>query len=209
MKTLNYLLCIMCIYLFIGCAGDTPNPITPTSDDSIFVEVNSDSLRFAAIIDVLKYKDSIAALKRKAGNANVRRGSANITLNDLETLVFDVQLNINPRNKNWLVFQNGTYMLFKDPLGKDILLPAALKRLDALSQTSETLGNINVQKSTLAKGWIVSFGSSGVYNYVGPRQVKRRKPSDRKIAEIGNANLRADIKTKKLVHFNSPDTKTH
>ncbi len=53
-------------------------------------------------------------------------------LPDYAPLIFSVQLGIHPLQKNWVLYQNGSYMLFQDALGEEVLTEAANKRMLAL-----------------------------------------------------------------------------
>ena len=109
-------------------------------------------------------------------------------LPDFAPLIFSVQLGIHPLQKNWVLYQNGSYMLFKDALGEDILTEAANKRMVALVTPRGT----KVTKSAMAKGWIVSLGVSGVYNYVAYKQIDKGIPEDQEIIDQAISNFTKD-----------------
>lgn len=119
-------------------------------------------------------------------------------LPDFAPLIFSVQLGIHPSQKNWVLYKNGSYMLFKDPLGEDILTEAANKRLKALTSPS----GITVKKSAMAKGWVVQFGSSGIYNYVTTKQMEAGVPEQQMIINQAKRNLAADQKATKVIKVN-------
>ena len=121
---------------------------------------------------------------------------------DKEPLIFSVQLGISPQRPNWILFENGSYMLFKDALGKDVLIPAAKKRLSDFAKNLTTQTGISAQKANLAKGWIVNFGSSGIYNYVEESQIEEEFPTAAYIITLAQQNIIADNLSKKVIHFN-------
>jgi hypothetical protein len=100
--------------------------------------------------------------------------------------------------KNWVLYQNGSYMLFKDALGEDILTEAANKRMVALVSPRGT----QVTKSAMAKGWIVSLGASGVYNYVAYKQIDKGIPEDQEIIDQAISNFTKDRMALEVIKVN-------
>ena len=121
-----------------------------------------------------------------------------VELPDYAPLIFSVQLGIHPLQKNWVLYQNGTYMFFKDALGEEILTEAAHKRITALESPVGT----SVIKSVMAKGWIVSFGNSGMYHYVAHHQIDAGIPGDQEIIKQATSNFTKDRKALKVIKVN-------
>lgn len=124
-----------------------------------------------------------------------------VELPDDAPLIFSVQLGIHPLQKNWVLYKNGSYMLFKDAKGKDVLTEAANKRMDALAVPKGT----RIKKSAMAKGWIVTFGNTGVYNYVAYKQIDAGIPGDPEIYEQARINLAKDKKEKEVIKVNQDE----
>lgn len=119
-------------------------------------------------------------------------------LPDYAPLIFSVQLGIHPLQKNWVLYKNGTYMLFKDALGEEVLTEAAHKRMAQIKNPKAT----SIKKSAMAKGWIVSFGTTGIYNYVAYKQIEAGIPGDQEIMQQAIANLLKDRKKLKAIKVN-------
>lgn len=119
-------------------------------------------------------------------------------LPDYAPLIFSVQLGIHPMQKNWVLYQNGTYMLFKNALGEEVLTEAANKRMVALVSPRGT----KVTKSAMAKGWIVSLGTSGVYNYVAYKQIDKGIPEDQEIIDQAISNFTKDRMALEVIKVN-------
>jgi hypothetical protein len=119
-------------------------------------------------------------------------------LPDYAPLIFSVQLGIHPLQKNWVLYQNGSYMLFKDALGEEVLTEAANKRMLALVSPRGT----KVTKSAMAKGWIVSLGASGVYNYVTFKQIDKGIYEDQEIIDQAISNFIKDQEALEVIKVN-------
>lgn len=119
-------------------------------------------------------------------------------LPDYAPLIFSVQLGIHPMQKNWVLYQNGSYLLFQDALGEEVLTEAANKRMAALVSPRGT----KVTKSAMAKGWIVSLGASGVYNYVAYKQIDKGIPEDQEIIDQAISNFIKDQEALEVIKVN-------
>lgn len=123
------------------------------------------------------------------------------TTPNYKPLIFNVKLNISPTRPNWVLFENGTYMLFKNPLGAAVLVPEAEKRLNDLIKKFPSTSQMIVAKSNLAKGWTVTLGTSGIYNYVAPEELANQ-PTDQQIKEKAATNVKRDQRLKNSIHVN-------
>ena len=119
-------------------------------------------------------------------------------LPDFAPLIFSVQLGIHPKQQNWVLYQYGTYMLYKNPLSEAELIKRSNNRLKAALVTPQT----TVKKSTLAKGWIVSFGNTGIYNYVTKKQMGEGIKTNSQIIAQAEQNIILDQQHLKMIKIN-------
>lgn len=112
---------------------------------------------------------------------------------DYSSLIFSVQLGISRQRPDWVLFENGTYILFQKK-GSDVEMTANAKDILRKMVNDRSTKNINgtVQKSQMAKGWIVTFGTSGIYNYVDHRTLPEGIQSKTTILEKARLNLAMD-----------------
>ena len=118
---------------------------------------------------------------------------------DYSSLIFSVQLGISKQRPNWVLFENGTYTLFKER-GSETQMTANAKDLlrEAIDQ-NKIKGKGTVKKSQFAKGWIVTFGTSGVYNYVDHKTLPEGINSKTAILERARLNIAMDYNNLKIV----------
>ena len=117
---------------------------------------------------------------------------------DFTALVFNVKLGVSALRPNWVLYQNGCYMLFKDPLDDATLSKAANDRILVLDSSVA----LSVKKSNLAKGWVVTFGNSGIYCYVSPDDLAEGIPTNQAIENQARNNIKQDQKALRIIHIN-------
>ena len=115
-----------------------------------------------------------------------------------KNLIFNTKLGVSPKRPNWVLFSNGTYIIFPTGTSKEDMHKSALGFLQRF--TSETA---SVRKSPLTKGWIAST-PKGVYNYVALNQASSRLATDQELATIGLQNIKKDKADPIIVHINTP-----
>ncbi len=116
---------------------------------------------------------------------------------DYKSLIFNVQLGINPGKKNWVLFKNGTYLVFPNNTAEKDAVRAAKKILSSYDGNS-----VFVEKSNFAKGWIAST-PTGIYNYIERGAFGKRAPKSSRIEKKGVKNIAADKKELEIVHVNN------
>jgi len=175
-----------------------PEPI----EEAIIIEVDS-----TAILDSIARIDSIALakkLKQQQAQAKkkktTKKTTAKIVSKDksaYKSLIFNVQLGINPKRKNWVLFQNGTYVVFPDGYTREQMKNAAIKLIKGFNSNG-----LSVQKSNFAKGWIVST-PTGIYNYVSSNQVRKGVTDFKLVSARGKKNILKDKSESNVVHINT------
>jgi len=114
-----------------------------------------------------------------------------------KSLIFNVQLGINPSRKNWVLFKNGTYVIFPDGYTKEQMKNAAVKLVKSFNKNTLT-----IQKSNFAKGWIAST-NVGIYNFIGEHQIKKGGNVNEKALIKGRNNILKDKSDALVVHINT------
>lgn len=118
---------------------------------------------------------------------------------DYKSLIFNVQLGINPGKDNWVLFKNGTYLIFPNNTAEKDAIRAAKKLL-----TKADASTVFINKSNFAKGWIAST-PTGIYNYIDRDEFGRRAPKPSRIERKGIKNIEADQKELEIIHINRPE----
>ncbi|WP_299767594.1 hypothetical protein [uncultured Dokdonia sp.] len=117
---------------------------------------------------------------------------------DYKSLIFNVQLGVNPDRKNWVLFKNGTYMVFPNNTAEKDARRAAKKLLSNYKG-----GAVTITKSSFAKGWIAST-NTGIYNYIDRNVFGKGIPKQENILKKGKNNLAIDAKELEIIYINRP-----
>ncbi len=202
-KFLTYFL--LCL-LVIGCKKDIPEAKTLPTPEIVVVKIDSTAIldsiarvdsiaRLDSITKVIERNKAVAAKKK----ASIKRAPKIVSKDEsaYKSLIFNVQLGINPKRKNWVLFQNGTYIVFPDGYTKDQMKNAAIKLVKSFNNNA-----LNVQKSNFAKGWIVST-SGGIYNYVSKSQIRKVVTDFKEVSARGEKNIIKDKLEAVVVHINT------
>lgn len=192
MKKAFLFLSICC--MVISCKKDKPEPPTPP------VAIEAPEPPPAPVVDTIPEPPAPEVIKvaPKPVVKKKKKKIANKKPEDYKALTFNVQLGINPDRKNWVLFKNGTYMIFPNNTAEKDAIRAAKKLMSNYKG-----GSITIQKSSFAKGWIASTGT-GIYNYIDRAAFGRGIPKEANILKKGKNNLTADTKGLEIVYINGP-----
>ena len=115
---------------------------------------------------------------------------------DYTNLKFNVAIGISPSKPDWVLYKNGTYIIFPSGYTDAQMTTAAADLLDYFNNQLST-----VNKSQFAKGWIGST-SKGIYNFVSQESLGLGIHSDNTLINAAISNIQADKLEKKIVHIN-------
>lgn len=115
---------------------------------------------------------------------------------DYTSLRFNVDVGISRSKPDWVLFKNGTYIIFPSGYTDEQMTTAAKNLLDSYNSQS-----ISVNKSNFAKGWIGST-TNGIYTFVSQEALGLGIHSDQTLVNAAVSNIVADKKEKKVVHIN-------
>ena len=147
---------LLLCFLIISCKGDiqeTKEVLPPLQPEELIVpKVDSVAIRDSiARIDSIARRDSLAQIKNleKASKARkkVKKEVPKIvdkSESPYKSLIFNVELGINPSRKNWVLFKNGTYVIFPDGYTREQMKNAAIKLVRSYDRQIPS-----VQKSNL------------------------------------------------------------
>lgn len=119
-------------------------------------------------------------------------------------LLENVQLAINPAFQDWVLFENGTYIIFdKADTIKDIR-EEAIKLMKEYGPVyaGGTAGDFGVTHLDKTEGWVVSGHCYGMYTYVNPAEIEADTPNDAAIGLLGRSKRDKDGKNPVIVHVN-------
>ena len=117
-------------------------------------------------------------------------------------LIKHVTLSINPKFQDWILFKNGTYIIFENANAIDNLEDKAIRLIQKFGPVS--IGNssedFDVTDLNKTEGWIVSGHGYGIYTYVSPEEIKSK--SINQIGLFGRNKRDLDGRNPIVIHIN-------
>lgn len=123
----------------------------------------------------------------------------------LETeLINHVRLSINPKFQDWVLFKNGTYIIFDNPDTIPVLEKEALNLMAAFGPVciGTQSADFDVTDLNKTEGWIVSGHGYGMYTYVSPSEIKSNITDIAAIGLLGRAKRDLDAENPIIIHIN-------
>lgn len=120
------------------------------------------------------------------------------------TLLENVKLAINPKFEDWVLFENGTYIIFDniDPLSDVEAEAIKLMKDFGPFYAGSPAGDFSVTHLNKTEGWVVSGHCYGMYTYVNPKELDTKNPSDVEIGIWGRSKRQRDGDNPIIVHIN-------
>jgi len=120
------------------------------------------------------------------------------------SLLEHVQLAINPNFENWVLFENGTYIIFDDLNGISDVQQEAIRLMKEYGPVSlgGPSGDFGVTHLNKTEGWVVSGHGYGMYTYVHPSELNQSAPDDSAIGLFGRSKRARDANDLKFIHVN-------
>lgn len=119
-------------------------------------------------------------------------------------LLSHVKLAINPKFEDWVLFKNGTYIIFDNADTILNLEDEAQKLMKEFGPVyiGSPAGDFSVTHLNQTEGWVVSGHGYGMYTYVNPKEIKSVKPEDAEIGLFGRGKRELDGKNPVVIHIN-------
>lgn len=127
----------------------------------------------------------------------------NIQMNKNE-LINHIKLAINPKFQDWVVFKNGTYIIFDEADRIKDVNSEALKQMKEFGPVyaGGPAGDFGITTLNQTDGWIVSGHGYGMYTYVNPSELSIKNPSDSEIGLFGRNKRDLDGKNPEIIFVN-------
>ncbi|WP_431609928.1 hypothetical protein [Chryseobacterium sp. 'Rf worker isolate 10'] len=122
-------------------------------------------------------------------------------------MIEHVKLAINPKFQDWVLFENGTYIIFDDISTIEDVKEEAIKLMKEFGPVSAggPAGDFSVIHLNLTDGWLVSGHGYGMYTYVHPSELDSESPNDLEIGLYGRSKRDSDGQSTEIIHINSSE----
>ncbi|MCH2034192.1 MAG: hypothetical protein MK202_11845 [Tenacibaculum sp.] len=140
------------------------------------------------------------------GNLNQKKQEVSSdNANNTNSLLENVKLAINPKFKNWVLFQNGTYIIFDSIKDSKNIREEAIRKMKKYGPVSAggPAGDFNVINLKNPKAWIVSGHCYGMYTYVNPKELDSQTPNDVTVGLFGRSKRNLDGLNPIVIHVNA------
>lgn len=125
-------------------------------------------------------------------------------VNSNRSLLENIRLAINPKYKDWVLFKNGTYIVFDKADTITNIQHEAIKQMKEYGPVfaGGPAGDFDVIHLNKTEGWIVSGHGYGMYTYVNPSELESKNPPDIEIGLYGRSKRDKDGKNPEIIHVN-------
>ena len=201
MRTIFFYVLLVC--MLTSCVEDKPKsiqvPMPPETTIKVPEVPNTPDVLEVIKVDTIPTPPPPPPVVKETPKPVVKKKKVvNKKPEDYKSLVFNVQLGINPDRKNWVLFKNGTYLIFPNNTAEKDAIRAAKKLMSNYKG-----GAISTQKSSFAKGWIAST-NTGIYNYIDRAAFGKGIPKQKNVLKKGQDNIMADAKELEIVYIHQP-----
>lgn len=123
---------------------------------------------------------------------------------DEKELIKNVKLSISPKFQNWVLFKNGTYIIFDDikqvkNINNEAI--ALMKEFEPVS-AGGSAGDFNTIRLLKTEGWIVAGHVYGIYTYVSPTEIENKSPNDLEVGLFGRSKRDLDGRNPEIIYIN-------
>lgn len=123
--------------------------------------------------------------------------------NDETNLIKHVRLSINEKFQDWVLFKNGTYIIFDHAETILDIESEALKLIKEFGPIyTGSSSDFDVTDLKKTEGWIVSGHGYGIYTYVSPDEIKPKTSNIIKIGLHGRNKRDLDGRNPIIIHIN-------
>lgn len=126
-----------------------------------------------------------------------------------EELTTHVRCAINPQFENWVLFRNGTYIVFDNPESISDIRKEATDLMKEFGpvHVGGPAGDFGVIALSETDGWVVSGHGYGMYTYVHPTELDNPKAADLEIGLYGREKRDADGGSPEIIFINEKQVK--
>ena len=119
-------------------------------------------------------------------------------------LIEHVKLAINPIFQDWVLFKNGTYIIFDNTESISDIRKYAIDQMKEFGPVygGGPAGDFSVTHLNQTEGWVVSGHGYGMYTYVNPREINSKTPTDVEIGLYGRSKRNEDGEEPIILHVN-------
>jgi hypothetical protein len=115
-----------------------------------------------------------------------------------------VRLAVNPDLHNWVLFTNGTFIIFEDVTDDEDLEQQAIDILKEHGEVRIGEASADFQVTALSKtvGWVVRGNVPGLYVYVHPAELDSDEPDDLEVGLFARVIRQTDFEDLEVLYVN-------
>ncbi|WP_228372210.1 hypothetical protein [Chryseobacterium gregarium] len=120
-----------------------------------------------------------------------------------QELIENIKLAINPKFKDWVIFKNGTYIIFDDIKKVKNIKDEAISMMKEFGPVfaGGPAGDFNTIHLTKTEGWIVAGHGYGMYTYVSPSEMQNASANDLEVGLFGRSKRDLDGKNPEIIYI--------
>jgi len=123
----------------------------------------------------------------------------------IEELKKHVKLAIYPEYKNWILFKNGTYIIFDEVTEATAIEEQGLEKMKKYGPVfaGSNAGDFITITLTNTDGWVISGHGYGMYTYVHPKEMENENTLDFVVGLYGRSKRDKDGLNPEIVCISS------
>ena len=160
------------------------------------------------LLSLLFLSCSGTTTQQKTEETTMPKKESNVTANNKkmteEDLVEHVRFAINPKFQDWVLFKNGTYIIFNNADTIADIEKSAITFMQEFGPVSggNPAGDFVVTHLNKTEGWSISGHGYGMYTYVHPSELIPVQQTDLNVGLLGRSKRDRDSKTLTIIHIN-------
>lgn len=142
--------------------------------------------------------------KKEKVNKTIINENQEVSITKPKTLLENVTLSINPKFKDWVLFENGTYIIFDDISKVQNIEEKAIQMMKEFGPASGggPSGDFGVIYLHTTEGWLVNGHCYGMYTYVNPSELSSGSADHVTIGIFGRSKRNKDGLNPNIIHIN-------
>ena len=117
-----------------------------------------------------------------------------------ERMIENVQLAVYSEMKNWILFENGTYVIIEEEITEERIRKMGIAQMKQARESKEdALTDFLVTDLPKVDGWSMNRNADGMYTYLYTSEFESKEPTFLEITKLGKAKRDKDAEDLKVI----------
>lgn len=117
-----------------------------------------------------------------------------------EQMIENVQLAVYSEMRNWILFENGTYVIVEEEITEERIRMIGIAQMEKIRESQENMdSDFSVSDLPKVDGWSVNLSTDGMYTYLHPSEFEVEKPSYFQITKLARSKRKKDAEDLRVI----------